>query len=106
MNAGSANAGRAYWIFGSVTGTTPGIPLLGVNIPLNFDLYTSFTIANPNVLPLLGFRGGLDASGRASASFVLPGGLVNGSVTLYHAYVVFDSTGRFYCASNSRPLKL
>ena len=48
LNAGKQHARRSYWIFGSVTGTRPGINLGGVHIPLVPDLYTDFTISFAN----------------------------------------------------------
>ena len=96
-----AHAGKFYWIFGSVTGSSPGISLLGVNIPLNPDLYTNFTIASPNVAPLTTFRGPLDASGKGTGVFTLPPAVLTATFDLHHAFVVFDASGTFHCASNA-----
>jgi len=96
-----SHGGKNYWIFGSVTGSSPGISLLGVNIPLNPDLYTNFTIANPNVTPLVGFRGPLDSQGKGTGAFTLPPGVLTGTFDLHHAFVVFDAAGTFHCASNA-----
>ena len=48
VNAGKAHKNLRYWVFGSVTGTTPGVNLLGVHIPLNPDPYTDVPMANVN----------------------------------------------------------
>ena len=39
-----------------VTGTTPGVNVLGVQIPLNPDLYTNFTIGSVFLPPFTNFR--------------------------------------------------
>ncbi len=52
VNAGKAHANSLYWIFGSVTGTRPGVNLLGVHIPLNPDPYTDVPMANVNTTVL------------------------------------------------------
>ena len=107
LNAGKVHAGKLYWIFGSITGTTPGVKLLGVQIPLNPDVYTDAGIANVNSSVFTRFRGQLDANGRASASFNVPANLPVGSgFTFYHAYLVYDASGKFYMASGAVPLRL
>lgn len=95
-----AHAGKFYWIFGSITGTSPGVSLLGVHIPLNPDLYTNFTIAQPNAAPFTTFRGPLDAAGKGAGTFSLPPNVLTATFVLNHAFVVFDSAGSFHCASN------
>ena len=107
LNAGTAQANRSYWIFGSVTGTRPGITLGGVAIPLNPDVYTDLTLTAANTALLSKFKGKLDANGSANASFNVPSGLPPmGSVTLHHAFLVYDAGGRFHMASNPVPLRL
>ena len=95
------------WIFGSETGTTPGINLLGVHIPLNPDLYTIIAMGAVNGKEFTNFRGTLDANGLANASFNVPANLpFPAGFTFHHAYVVYDASGRFYMASNAVPLRL
>jgi hypothetical protein len=52
LNAGSQHGSRLYWLFGSLTGTSPGVTLISavgaVTIPLVPDFYTTITIAQPN----------------------------------------------------------
>ncbi len=72
MNAGKAHTNRLYWIFGSVTGTTPGINLGGVHFPLNPDFWTNITIASPNNATLANTKAKLNASGTGQASFIIP----------------------------------
>ena len=92
LNAGSAFAGLPYLVLGSWSGTSPGTPLDGQLLPLNTDPYTNITLLTPNVAPLSGTFGTLDAAGAASASFSLPTGLSPGlaGLTLNHAYVVIE----------------
>ena len=107
VNAGRAHANRLYWIFGSETGTRPGVDLLGVHIPLNPDLYTIIAMGAVNGKEFTKFRGTLDANGLAAASFNVPPNLpFPPGFTFHHAYVVYDATGRFYMASNAVPLRL
>ncbi len=108
LDAGRQHAGRSYAIFGSVTGTSPGINLAGIHIPLDYDPYTDITIAsfqlNP---PFTAFRGVLDKNGEATASFNVPSASPASllGMTLHHAYVVYDKNG-IYMASNPVPLTL
>ena len=77
--------------------------LLGLQIPLNPDPYTSLSASGgPPVFHT--FQGRLDASGGATASLVLPA-LATASFTLHHAFVVFDTTG-LHMASNAVPLRV
>ena len=107
LDAGQQNAGRSYAIFGSATGTAPGLNLLGIHIPLNVDPYTEITIGSANAPIYLGFRGQLDSSGRASASLNIPSGLPSlPGIKLDHAFVVFGSQGMLYFGSNAVPIVL
>jgi hypothetical protein len=107
LDFGSTNANRLYWIFGSITGTAPGVTLSGVHIPLNPDPYTDLRIANVTANPPFNaFRGVLDAIGMASAALIVPTGLPPLPFTLYHACLVYDAAGRFYTASPAVPISL
>ncbi|MHC4515016.1 MAG: hypothetical protein ACYS5W_15105 [Planctomycetota bacterium] len=112
LNAGTANASRLYWIFGSVTGTSPGVTLISavgaVTIPLVPDFYTTITIAQPNTALLVKTKSALDASGKGQASLMVP--KINDQnaigVKLYHAYLVYDAQNNFHMASNPVTLTL
>ncbi len=107
VNAGTAHANRLYWIFGSVTGTSPGVNLLGVHIPLNPDPYTDIAIGAVNTTVWTNFKGTLDANGLATASFNVPANQpIPSGFTFHHAYVVYDASGKLYMASNAVPLRL
>ncbi len=106
VNASKAHANRLYWIFGSITGTTPGVNLLGVHIPLNPDLYTDIALGSVNTTVWTNFRGTLDSNGLAAASFNVPANLaIPPNLTIHHAYVVYDASGRVYMASNAVPVQ-
>ncbi len=112
LNAGKPNALRLYRIFGSITGTSPGVTLASavgsVNIQLNPDLYTDITIGVANTALLTKTRGTLDASVKATASFNIPNTTNQAAigVKFYHAYLVYDAKSNFYMASNAVPLTL
>lgn len=53
------------------------------------------------------FTGTLSTTGTATASLLVPGNLpIPSGFKLYHAYVVYDRSGKFYMASNAVPLRL
>jgi hypothetical protein len=68
LDGGSTNAGRAYVILGSLTGTQPGTPLPGgATLPLNWDRFTDVIAGGLNSARFVRFAGVLDANGQASA---------------------------------------
>ena len=108
LEAGIPHGTRFYWIFGSVTGTAPGVNLGGMHFPLNPDLWTNITIASPNTVILAKSKATLDSSGRAQASFNIPKVTDTQAigVVFNHAYLVYDAKNNFYMVSNPVPLKL
>jgi len=107
LNAGTAQAGRSYWIFGSVTGTWPEVAIGPVNIPLAPDLYTGVTIGLSNSTMLTRFRGIIGRDGKASAQFNVPNKTPAAAigVTAWHAYTTFNSSGTIFGASNAVPIQ-
>jgi hypothetical protein len=106
LNAGQAQAHRLYWILGSLTGTSPGVKIGSVTIPLVPDVYTQITLMNSST-SYVNFREFLDPLGNAVADFDatgIPSSAVG--VTLFHAYVVFDSANDVVFASNPVSVKL
>jgi hypothetical protein len=70
MDAGTANGGRSYGLFGGFTGNSPGILLPGgmTTLPVNFDVVTdALIILNPP-----GFLGNLDGNGLSKAQLDIP----------------------------------
>jgi len=92
LDAGPGNANRIFILLGTMAGTTPGLTLPnGTHIPLNPSAYFSFTLANPNVLPLTHSLGFLDANGHTTSSFTLPHvPPVAAGLVLHHAYVLLQ----------------
>jgi hypothetical protein len=62
-------------ILASLSGVSPGIPLGGAVLPLQFDALFALSLAHPNGQLFQGTAGLLDAAGRGSAQVVLPPGL-------------------------------
>ena len=111
LAAGAEHQGRPYLLLGSASGTSPGFPLGGHVLPLNVDAYALYTLAHPNQAPLSGSFGTLDASGGASAAFVLPPGSPASlaGLALNHAYFVVDvqpTTIHVAHVSNAVPLAI
>ena len=111
LDAGTANAGKTYWLLGSSTGTTPGTSIQNGNVlPLNAinDPWFRLTMLNPNTPVLATTLGTLDANGRATAQLTLPAGTpsILAGWTLDHAFVLYDPVQRFFAASNSVPMTL
>ena len=111
LDAGPAHAGENYFILGSITGTTPGIPVDGLLLPLNFDGYLQITLNQPNGAFLPQSLAPLDADGRAQALFVAgPGALplATAGLTVHHAFVTLDplSLPPVTFASNAVSLEL
>ena len=90
LEAGSAHAGRSYFLLGSFSGTSPGLPLTGghVTLPLNWDLFSEIIFANANRPVFTNFFGVLDAGGKAIAQLNIPLPLDPSTVgfTIYFAF--------------------
>jgi FG-GAP repeat protein len=88
LDAGVAHAQKAYLVLGSLTGTSPGIQVGAVTLPLNPDPYMLFTIEHPNTL-VQESLGVLELYGRGVACFHLPAGLPPSLVgaVVHHAFV-------------------
>ena len=94
LNAGVGNAGKTYFLLGSASGTSPGFPIDGLTLPLNFDSYFVYTLTYANQPPLTNSFGALDAAGAAQANFNMPIGIVPlVGQQINHAYVVIDFAG-------------
>ncbi|MFT5286644.1 MAG: hypothetical protein ACI8TQ_002814, partial [Planctomycetota bacterium] len=109
LDAGASRAGHTYWIFGSATGTTPGLDFGPVNLPLNFDGYFNLTLTQPSFGSVfVDYLGTLDGNGRASASFNIGAGSDPGlaGITLHHAFTTSVSIGSIEYASNAVPVQL
>jgi hypothetical protein len=102
LSAGTDLKNKPYWIFGSMTGTKPGVVLTGIHIPLRPDIYTDIVIGAVNGKEFKDFKRTLSATGTATASLNVPAKLpIPGRFKLYHAYIVYDATtGQILTSSN------
>ena len=108
LDAGIANQSRLYLVAGSVTGTRPGFDLGAAHIPLQFDAWTSLTLALANSAALPKSRGQLDASGKARPGITVPTGLSSSLIglKLYSAALIYTAPENFHLGTNSQTLEL
>jgi hypothetical protein len=108
LQAGPAQAGRLYLVLGTLSGTTPGLHVPPVTVPLNYDAYFEYTLLHPDSPPLSASFGLLSQSGTAAAAFSLPAGLgLPAPLELNHAFVVLSLPSlQLEFASNANPLTL
>ena len=102
LRAGTERANWFYWIFGSASGTSPGIDINGsLNLPLNIDGYFAITLNAPGYSSFAGYRGMLDELGNGVASLAIPAGsdLTLVGIELHHAYVAAKVFGDIEYAS-------
>ncbi len=91
LAAGSMNAGRRYVMVGTMSGTSPGTTIGGLNIPINADAFTSITRSAAYSSFFLGFQGNLDLLGNATARMItgpIPSSFVGR--TMHFAYVLLS----------------
>lgn len=94
INVSPSAAGSLYLLAASATGWSPAYPI-GNNlaVPLVYDSLTAYALTQLNGPIFQNFAGVLDTSGSATASFVIPPGLLPPSaagLTLYFAGAGFD----------------
>jgi hypothetical protein len=90
-----------------VTGTEPGINLLGTQLPLNQDAWFNYLLANPLSPVFVNGAGYLSAQGTAEAEFHLPplvGSGIIEEITFHHAFIVAVN-GQIPVASEAVPLQ-
>ncbi|MEM7305103.1 MAG: PQQ-binding-like beta-propeller repeat protein [Planctomycetota bacterium] len=103
------SAGMSYWILGTTSGTAPGLLVGSVLLPLNFDPYTTYTIAQPNGPVLQSSLGTVDPTGDAVCTIQLPPGAPISPLplTANHAALVLDlSTAVASFASNPTTVRI
>jgi hypothetical protein len=88
---GVQNEGDLYVFAGSLSGTSPGLPLApGVLLPLNPDGYTNLCLGSPAASGLSAPIGNLDLDGKAFTTFTLPSLPQLAGNNVSFAFVVFD----------------
>lgn len=96
LNLGPGMAGQIYWIFGGVSGSTPGFNLGFTHVPINWDAYTAlcFKAKNAYISPSQGI-GALFADGTAKVKASLAAGSDPNFIGLEvrHAYVILFNGG-------------
>ena len=105
------HAGDCYFLLGSLSGTTPGVPLPGgLTLPLNVDELLLGMVAFPNISVFENTLGLIDSAGNASSKINIPPGLllpvlIGGQMDL--CYVVIDTdTGLVTKVSNVESVTL
>jgi predicted outer membrane repeat protein len=119
LAAGAEFSLDTYFLLGSLSGTSPGLPLgPDVTLPLNFvDAYFDYTVSSPNSEVLGSSFGFLSQTGEASATFKIPTSLPPSTtaslvgLTAHHAFLVFGadpvtSVQGFLFASNPVAVRL
>ncbi|MEM7305110.1 MAG: hypothetical protein AAF682_00500 [Planctomycetota bacterium] len=102
-------AGNAYLLYGSASGTSPGTTVGGLPMPLNPDTYYDQVLAG-EVPSLFQTAGIIRPTGSAEAIFFLEPGTLPVAltgVTVHHAFLVFDLfTSEALLVSDAIPLTL
>jgi hypothetical protein len=109
LAAGQERAGHVYFVLGSASGSTPGVPVAGgFTVPLVPDAYTNLTLAGANGVMLRSTLGVLDGAGGGHAALALPAGTMPGlaGTTLHHAFLAWDGFGVLSFVSNATAVDL
>ncbi|MEE2887272.1 MAG: LamG-like jellyroll fold domain-containing protein [Planctomycetota bacterium] len=106
IDAGNT-AVNQYWIFASVTGTWPELPLSGVSIPLVPDVFTTLAMDFVNTPVFQNYRSVM-ANGTGRATFQLPANTPAASigVTIYQAALIYAFNGNILDVTNAIPTKI
>jgi hypothetical protein len=72
IQAGALGAFRDYLILGSASGSSPGITVAFLHLPLNFDDFTGLMYPLVNTSLFMNFQGTTDANGMATATMNIP----------------------------------
>jgi hypothetical protein len=104
LDAGPSHAGQVYLLAGSLSGFWPGTVFAGHTIPLNADLYLSYTLFHGGSPPLVGNLGFLNGAGQAVAQVILPPDPLLAGLQAHHAFGVADAAFNLVHISNPVPL--
>lgn len=108
MDLGPALGSAFYWVWGSMSGTTPGTLVDGVPLPLNPDAYTSLTMGYPYSSFFENYVGFLAPDGTRTATLEVPPGLdpSYAGVTIHHSVIVSSDLQTIAAASNASSVLL
>ncbi len=101
------NLGRLeYFVFGSASGTAPGLTVGDITLPLNLDAYFQFTAQQANGSVFRGTFGSMSGGGLGRARIQIAPGTPPflAGLTYHHAFVVLNDGS--LCASNAVPLRI
>ncbi|MBK9387875.1 MAG: hypothetical protein IPN34_23915 [Planctomycetes bacterium] len=90
LDAGLTHAAQSYLVLGSLSGTSPGLALGALTLPLNPDGFLGLTIELANQHPFSASFGTLDAQGRARAAVSIPPGLPGAGVHFDWSYLALN----------------
>ncbi|QDU66973.1 hypothetical protein Pla86_20490 [Planctomycetes bacterium Pla86] len=93
LDAGPSHGLELYLLLGSLSGTSPGVAVDGLLLPLVADSWFAQTLGAPNQPPMEHSFGALDAQGRALAAIQVPAPLDQSfaGVEFHHAFVTIAS---------------
>ena len=100
LDAGPAHAFEQYQLLVSISGMDPGTQILGVELPLNWDLVTALSLAEPGLFGN-GLGGTLDAAGRATVELDMASLAGSAAVGLPFFYAYLGGPGVPQWASNA-----
>lgn len=106
IDAGNT-AVNQYWIFASVSGTWPELPLAGVSIPLVPDVFTNLGMDFVNTPVFQNYRSVL-ANGKSRATFQLPPNTPAAAigVTIHQAALIYNFSGNILDVTNAIPTRI
>ncbi len=76
LDASPTHAGRGYLVAASLSGSSPGMYVSGLHVPLNWDAFSDLVYSNLSDPILQDFWGTLDGQGRATVDLDLPSPLL------------------------------
>jgi hypothetical protein len=105
LDAGPGHANQSYLLLGSASGTTPGINVGPVHLPLNYDGWTAAILSGPMTPVFQNFLGAVNADARGSAMFdslvAVPAAALG--LTFHYAFVTLQPLD---AVSNAVPVRV
>lgn len=106
LDVGPAGAGNVYVVLATLSGPSPGFVWQGLPVPIHQDFVTAAFLANPNGGLLSNGLGVFDLQGRATASLLVPAGLLGPFAfqSVHWSFVSADPFGQPKCTGEAKPL--